>query len=36
MTEQVLLGLLAKRSEFFGSQCLRAKGRHATCSCLVS
>jgi len=32
---QVLLGLLAKRSLlFFGSQCLRAKRRHATRSCL--
>ena len=33
---QVLLGLLAKRSLlFFGSQCLRAKRRHATRSCLA-
>ena len=34
ITTQALLGLLAKRS-FFGSQCLRAKRRHATRSCLV-
>ena len=30
ITTQALLGLLAKRSFFFGSQCLRAKRRHAT------
>ena len=36
ITAQVLLGLLAKCSLlFFGSQCLRAKRRRATRSCLA-